>query len=76
MREKEDTDDDWLQLVESLEREGILRSPEVIRALRIVPRTKFLPDNMKKFASTDAPIPIGSNQTISAPHNRSNRLVR
>ena len=57
----------WENLVERLIEEGILRSPDVIRAMRIVSREYFLPDNMKSYAAVDSPLPIGSGQTISAP---------
>ncbi|MCX8151188.1 MAG: protein-L-isoaspartate(D-aspartate) O-methyltransferase [Candidatus Bathyarchaeota archaeon] len=59
---------DWNKLIESLTRQGILRSPEVIRAMRAVPRAKFLPIDMQSYESVDTPLPIGFGQTISAPH--------
>jgi len=58
----------WEGLVQRLVRGGILRSPNVIRALRHVPREPFLPENVKGNAATDCPLPIGSGQTASAPH--------
>ena len=48
--------------------EGILRSKDVIRALRTVPREEFLPDDLKEHAYVDTPLPIGCSQTISAIH--------
>lgn len=33
-----------------------------------VPRAKFVPPEMKGYTDTDAPLQIGSGQTISAPH--------
>lgn len=69
MSGEEDTGNGWLQLIERLRREGIIRSPEVIRALKTVRREMFLPDNVRGLASSDSPLPIGLNQTISAPHN-------
>ena len=57
----------WENLVERLIEDGILRSLDVIRAMRIVSREYFLPDNMKSYAAVDSPLPIGSGQTISAP---------
>jgi len=59
---------DWERLIDSLTREGILRSPRVIKAIRSVPRSKFLPENMQSYTSVDAPLPIGFGQTVSAPH--------
>jgi protein-L-isoaspartate(D-aspartate) O-methyltransferase len=58
----------WEELIQKLVRGGILRSPNVIRALRQVPREPFLPENVKASAATDCPLPIGSGQTASAPH--------
>ena len=58
----------WEVLVKNLVRSGVLRSPEVIRALQHVPREPFLPENVKANAAIDCPLPIGSGQTASAPH--------
>jgi len=60
---------DWEELVERLTREGILRSPNVIRAMRAVSRDAFLPENVRSYAAVDSPLPIGMGQTISAPHD-------
>ncbi|MGQ9507528.1 MAG: hypothetical protein ACUVTB_06730 [Candidatus Bathycorpusculaceae bacterium] len=60
---------EWEKLIENLIREGILRSPKVIKAMRSVPRAKFLPENMKSYSAVDTPLPIGFGQTISAPHS-------
>jgi protein-L-isoaspartate(D-aspartate) O-methyltransferase len=60
---------DWERLIENLVKEGILRSPRVIKAMRSVPRTKFLPENMQSYSAADTPLPIGFGQTISAPHS-------
>lgn len=59
----------WEDLVQSLVREGILRSPNVIKALQRVSREQFLPENMKPYAASDTPLPIGWGQTVSAPLN-------
>jgi len=59
----------WEDLVQCLVREGILRSPNVIKALQSVPREQFLPENMKSYAAVDTPLPIGWGQTVSAPLN-------
>lgn len=58
----------WEDLIHKLVRSGILRSPNVIEALRRVPREPFLPEPVKSSAATDCPLPIGSGQTASAPH--------
>lgn len=59
---------DWEKLVDNLLKQGILHSPKVIKAMRTVPRLKFLPENMQSYSATDTPLPIGFGQTISAPH--------
>jgi protein-L-isoaspartate(D-aspartate) O-methyltransferase len=59
---------DWEKLIDSLIKEGILRSPKVINAMRSVPRSKFLPENMQSYSAVDTPLPIGFGQTVSAPH--------
>jgi len=59
---------DWKELVDRLIREGILRSPNVIKAMRMVSRETFLPENVKSYVAVDSPLPIGWGQTISAPH--------
>jgi protein-L-isoaspartate(D-aspartate) O-methyltransferase len=58
----------WEGLIQKLIRGGILRSSNVIRALRQVPREPFLPGIVKASAASDCPLPIGSGQTASAPH--------
>ncbi len=55
-------------LVESLKRQGILRSPELIRALISVRREVFVSGLMMKSAYDDSPLPTLQGQTISAPH--------
>jgi protein-L-isoaspartate(D-aspartate) O-methyltransferase len=60
---------DWEKLVDSLVKQGILRSPKVIKAMRSVPREKFLPLDVLSYSAADTPLPIGFGQTISAPHS-------
>ncbi|MGF3572053.1 MAG: hypothetical protein ACQXXG_01325 [Candidatus Bathyarchaeia archaeon] len=60
---------DWERLVDNLIKEGILRSTKVIKAMRAVPRVKFLPENMQSYSAADTPLPIGFGQTVSAPHS-------
>lgn len=55
-------------LIQTLKEEGIIHSPEVESAMKIVPREMFLPENVKANAYVDTPLPIGYGQTISAPH--------
>ncbi|MFX1390808.1 MAG: protein-L-isoaspartate(D-aspartate) O-methyltransferase [Promethearchaeota archaeon] len=56
------------RLVESLRERGILTKPEVIKAMLIVPRHKFVPKDVESSAYMDSPLSIGLGQTISAPH--------
>jgi len=56
------------KLVEKLVREGILKSPEIIRAFLQVPREEFVLPEYRKMAYEDYPLPTLKNQTISAPH--------
>jgi protein-L-isoaspartate(D-aspartate) O-methyltransferase len=57
----------WENLIQNLIRSGVLKTPRVIRAMKMVPRYLFLSENDKAIASIDAPLPIGSGQTVSAP---------
>jgi len=47
---------------------GYLKTPAVINAMRSVKREFFLPSDFERYAYEDSPLPIGSEQTISAPH--------
>jgi protein-L-isoaspartate(D-aspartate) O-methyltransferase len=42
--------------------------PEVLRAMRTVPRHKFVPEHLVELAYSDTPLPIGMGQTISQPY--------
>jgi protein-L-isoaspartate(D-aspartate) O-methyltransferase len=50
-----------------LGRRGI-RDPAVMRAMRTVPRERFVPPDLAKHAYDDTPLPIAANQTISQPY--------
>ena len=63
-----DLDAERRRLVESLKRQGILRSPNLIRAFLTVKRETFIPGRMIKNAYDDSPLPTLNGQTISAPH--------
>jgi protein-L-isoaspartate(D-aspartate) O-methyltransferase len=45
-----------------------VRSPQVLEAMRSVPREAFLPAHLREFAYEDAPLPIAEGQTISQPY--------
>ncbi len=40
----------------------------ILEAFRNIPRHLFVPDDQKKFAYSDSPLPIGWEQTISQPY--------
>jgi protein-L-isoaspartate(D-aspartate) O-methyltransferase len=48
-------------------RRGI-RDQAVLRAMRTIPRERFLPEGMAEFAYEDSPLPIEEDQTISQPY--------
>lgn len=45
-----------------------IRDPEVLRAMRTVPRHRFVPPPLVEDAYADTPLPIGLGQTISQPY--------
>jgi protein-L-isoaspartate(D-aspartate) O-methyltransferase len=65
---------EWEKLINNLMEQGILRSPHVLKAMRAVPRAKFLPPNLQSYSAVDTPLSIGFGQTISAPHSLSSAL--
>lgn len=68
MQPQDDEAEARRRMVDALAAEGILRDPAVADALRAVPRHLFVPPRLRRAAYVDAPQPIGSGQTISAPH--------
>jgi len=54
------------RLVETLQSKGI-RDLAVLRAFEMTPRHLFVPTGLRHRAYEDAPLPIGSGQTISQP---------
>ncbi len=54
------------RLVETLREKGI-RDLAVLRAFDLTPRHAFVPSGVRHRAYEDAPLPIGSGQTISQP---------
>jgi protein-L-isoaspartate(D-aspartate) O-methyltransferase len=56
------------ELVEStIEARGV-SDPEVLAAMRNVPRHEFVPRDKQRLAYSDQPLPIGYGQTISQPY--------
>lgn len=45
-----------------------IRAPQVLEAMRQVPREEFVPLNSRRRAYADGAMPIGSEQTISQPY--------
>jgi protein-L-isoaspartate(D-aspartate) O-methyltransferase len=45
-----------------------ITDPLVLDAMRTVPRERFVPASLAKFAHDDGPLPIGHDQTISQPY--------
>jgi len=44
-----------------------ITQPEVLRAMREIPRHEFVPEDQIRYAYDDRPLPIGEGQTISQP---------
>ena len=55
------------RLIEHIKSIGYLKSVNIENALRNIPRELFVPDSIRHLAYVDAPLHIGSNQTISQP---------
>jgi protein-L-isoaspartate(D-aspartate) O-methyltransferase len=45
-----------------------IKDAQVLEAMEKVSRHVFVPENMRKFAYKDEPLPIGKGQTISQPY--------
>lgn len=56
-----------LEFKEQIVDRGI-RDPRVLSVMRNLSREIFVPERLKNQAYQDAPLPIGSNQTISQPY--------
>jgi len=56
-----------MDLVDSLIKEGWLKTPRIIEAFRKIKRVNFLPDDIKDLAELNEALPIGFGQTISQP---------
>lgn len=54
-------------VIETIERRGIT-DEDVLRAMRVVPRHLFVPEEERDWAYGDFPLPIGYGQTISQPY--------
>lgn len=56
------------ELIAKLENDGVLRSPAILQALRVIDRRDFVPPELRASAYLDHPLPIGAGQTISQPY--------
>jgi protein-L-isoaspartate(D-aspartate) O-methyltransferase len=54
-------------VLSQIERRGV-SDPDVLRAMRAVPRHQFVPEQYLSAAYADHPLPIGYGQTISQPY--------
>ncbi|MGD9495099.1 MAG: protein-L-isoaspartate(D-aspartate) O-methyltransferase [Armatimonadota bacterium] len=54
-------------MVDSLVQRQIISDSRVVGAMKAVPRHLFVPEGQRASAYEDHPLPIGHNQTISAP---------
>ncbi|MDE0265077.1 MAG: protein-L-isoaspartate(D-aspartate) O-methyltransferase [Bryobacterales bacterium] len=52
---------------QQIEARGV-RDPRVLEAMRRVRRERFVPVSVRNYATSDTPLPIGFDQTISQPY--------
>ncbi|MWG35588.1 protein-L-isoaspartate(D-aspartate) O-methyltransferase [Halomarina oriensis] len=64
----DDRNDERNRLVDALRDSGRIQRESVLEAMRRVPRHRFVPEDRRGQAYTDRPLPIGEDQTVSAPH--------
>ena len=56
------------EMVDRLVDGGRVERESTIEAMRAVPRHEFVPESRREHAYADRPLPIGADQTVSAPH--------
>ncbi len=70
-KELETAEPDWAAqrnaMVDMLVARWELQEQRVIAAMRKTPRHLFVPEEVRPYAYVDTPLPIGNEQTISAP---------
>jgi len=54
-------------LVDSLIKEGWLKTPRIIKAFKKIKRIDFLPEDLKNLSELNQALPIGFDQTMSQP---------
>ncbi|MEN8234651.1 MAG: protein-L-isoaspartate(D-aspartate) O-methyltransferase [Actinomycetota bacterium] len=63
----DDSVDERIRMVESQIEARNITDPNVLEAMRTVPRHRFVPEENRSVAYGDHPLPIGHGQTISQP---------
>lgn len=58
---------DYQNLIDSLVKNGYLKTPEIVEAFKAVDRADFVSEEYKKQAYANTALPIGFGQTISQP---------
>ena len=58
----------WKNLINSLKKKGVLKTPNIISAFEKIDRKDFVIDEYKNSAYVDEALPIGEGQTISQPY--------
>lgn len=58
---------EYENLINSLIKDGYLKTPEIIEGFKATDRVDFVPEEYKGEAYVNAPLPIGFSQTISQP---------
>jgi len=61
------TNPEYTEFINSLINDGYLKTPSIIEGFKAIDRADFVPDEYKKNAYVNAPLPIGFGQTISQP---------
>jgi len=56
------------EMVDRLVDGGRVEREPTIEAMQAVPRHEFVPESRREHAYADRPLPIGADQTVSAPH--------
>ncbi|MEK7553592.1 MAG: protein-L-isoaspartate(D-aspartate) O-methyltransferase [Patescibacteria group bacterium] len=62
-----DLSTEYENLINSLVKDGYLKTPEIIEAFKAIDRADFVPEKYKSEAYVNAPLPIDFGQTISQP---------
>ena len=61
-------DKNFISLINNLIEEGVLKTPDIIKAFKKIDRKDFVLDFEKNFTYQNIPLPIGHWQTISQPY--------